>query len=72
MTDTKESEEKKGEKRFKEALRRVLKTPPKPHKKKQDEKGRGGPTKSDSGISGALPRWARDCPRSKEHETTPP
>ncbi len=33
---------------------------------------RGGPTKSDSGISGALQQWARDCPRSKEHETTPP
>ncbi|MBA2408490.1 MAG: DUF1565 domain-containing protein [Gammaproteobacteria bacterium] len=38
----------------------------------QSGKYRGGPTKSDSGISGALQQWARDCPRSKEHETTPP
>jgi hypothetical protein len=38
MTDTKDSEQKSDEERFREALRRVLKTPPKPRKKKQDDK----------------------------------
>ncbi len=39
MADTKYVEESKvDEQRFREALRRVLKTPPKPHKKKAPEK----------------------------------